>query len=68
MTQHPRNIAVIGPGVIGLEMARSMKRLGVSVTDIGHSRRILPKEDADHVDIIQDQLETVWRHIQIFSV
>lgn len=57
MTQQPMNMVVIGPGVIGLEMAQSMQRLGTSVTVMGRSGRILPKEDADHALIIQDQLE-----------
>jgi len=57
MTKQPKNLLVIGPGVIGLEMAQSMQRLGTNVTVMGRSGRILPKEDLDHSKIIQIQLE-----------
>jgi pyruvate/2-oxoglutarate dehydrogenase complex dihydrolipoamide dehydrogenase (E3) component len=57
LTEQPTNMIVIGPGVIGLEMAQSMQRLGTPVTVMGRSGRILPKEDADHGMIIQKQLE-----------
>jgi len=57
MTKQPTALAVIGPGVIGLEMAQSMQRLGTAVTVMGRSGRILPKEDLDHSKIIQNQIE-----------
>ena len=57
MTQQPKSMVVCGPGVIGIEMAQSMQRLGTLVTVLGRSGRILPKEDMDHAKIIQEQLE-----------
>ena len=51
------NLVVIGPGVIGLEMAQAMQRLGTAVTVMGRSGRVLPKEDLDHSKIVQSQLE-----------
>mmetsp|Transcript_35418 Transcript_35418/g.79486 ORF Transcript_35418/g.79486 Transcript_35418/m.79486 type:complete len:694 (-) Transcript_35418:174-2255(-) len=58
MTAQPKNLVVIGPGVIGLEMAQSMARLGTNVTVMGRSGRVLPKEDEDHALIIQQSLES----------
>ena len=57
MTKQPKTLLVIGPGVIGLEMAQSMQRLGTEVTVMGRSGRVLPKEDLDHSEIIRSQLE-----------
>jgi len=57
MTKQPRKLVVIGPGVIGLEMAQSMQRLGTQVTVLGRSARVLPKEDEDHASTVQNQLE-----------
>jgi len=57
MTKQPKNLVVIGPGVIGMEMAQSMQRLGTQVTVLGRSGRVLPKEDEDHASIVQSQLE-----------
>ena len=57
MTEQPKKLIVIGPGVVGLEMAQSMQRLGTDVTVVGRSGRVLPKEDLDHSEIIKSQLE-----------
>lgn len=57
MTRQPKKMVVIGPGVIGMEMAQSMQRLGTQVTVLGRSGRVLPKEDEDHASIVQSQLE-----------
>lgn len=56
MTQQPKRLAVIGTGVIGMEMAQAMQRLGTNVTVMGRGR-ILTREDVDHCEIIQSQLE-----------
>mmetsp|Transcript_29064 Transcript_29064/g.41548 ORF Transcript_29064/g.41548 Transcript_29064/m.41548 type:complete len:671 (-) Transcript_29064:105-2117(-) len=57
MTKQPKKLVVIGPGVIGMEMAQSMQRLGTQVTVLGRSGRVLPKEDEDHASTVQSQLE-----------
>lgn len=56
LTKQPKKMLVIGAGVIGLEMAQAMQRLGVSVTVVGRSGRILPKEDEDLSLIVKDQM------------
>lgn len=57
MTHQPKTLVVIGPGVVGIEMAQAMQRLGTEVTVMGRSGRILPREDIDFCNIIQSQLE-----------
>ncbi|MEA3491589.1 MAG: dihydrolipoyl dehydrogenase [Campylobacterota bacterium] len=43
----PKSIAIIGVGAIGCEMATFFNAMGVAVTLIGHSPRLIPNEDAD---------------------
>ena len=57
MTHQPKKMVVIGPGVIGIELSQAMQRLGTSVTLLGRSGRVLPKEDEDHAKLIQRSLE-----------
>ena len=57
MTHQPKKMVVIGPGVIGIELSQAMQRLGTSVTLLGRSGRVLPKEDGDHAKLIQRSLE-----------
>ena len=56
MTKQPKNLVVIGAGVIGLELAQSMQRLGTSVTVLGRSGKVLPKEDQDMAMLVRDQM------------
>ena len=56
LTSQPKNLIVIGAGVIGLEMAQAMQRLGTSVTVLGRSGKILPKEDEDLAQLVKDQM------------
>ena len=56
LTSQPKNMIVIGAGVIGLELAQAMQRLGTSVTVLGRSGEILPKEDQDMAKIVKDQM------------
>jgi dihydrolipoamide dehydrogenase len=44
----PRKVAVVGAGVIGLELGQALSRLGVSVTMLGGARgRVGPMSDPD---------------------
>ena len=56
LTKQPKNMLVIGAGVIGLELAQAMQRLGTSVTVLGRSGRVLPKEDEDLAQVVKDQM------------
>lgn len=57
MTDLPKRLGVIGSGVIGMEMAQAMQRLGSAVTVFGRSGRVLPKEDEDLSGIVKAQME-----------
>lgn len=56
LTSQPTNMVVIGAGVIGLELAQSMQRLGTPVTVLGRSGKILPKEDEDMAILVKEQM------------
>lgn len=57
MTELPRRLAVLGTGVIGMELGQAMQRLGSSVTMFGRSGSVLPKEDSDLSLIVKEQME-----------
>ena len=56
LTKQPKHLVVIGAGVIGMELAQSMQRLGTPTTVLGRSGRVLPKEDEDMAQIVYDQM------------
>jgi pyruvate/2-oxoglutarate dehydrogenase complex dihydrolipoamide dehydrogenase (E3) component len=56
LTKQPKHMVVIGAGVIGLELAQAMQRLGVSVIVTGRSGNVLPKEDPDMALIVKEQM------------
>jgi len=56
LTKQPTRMVVIGAGVIGMEIAQAMQRLGTSVTVYGRSGKVLPKEDQDLAAIVKEQM------------
>jgi pyruvate/2-oxoglutarate dehydrogenase complex dihydrolipoamide dehydrogenase (E3) component len=56
LTKQPKHLVVIGPGVIGMELAQAMQRLGTRTTVLGRSGRVLPREDEDMANIVKQQL------------
>lgn len=56
LTSQPKNLVVIGAGVIGLELSQAMQRLGTSVTVLGRSGKVLPKEDEDLSQLVKEQM------------
>ncbi|SFJ61451.1 Pyruvate/2-oxoglutarate dehydrogenase complex, dihydrolipoamide dehydrogenase (E3) component [Halobacillus dabanensis] len=52
----PESLAVIGGGVIGVELSQAMSRLGVDVTMIEGNEHILSKEDDEIVQIAERSL------------
>ncbi|MBK5252661.1 MAG: FAD-dependent oxidoreductase [Peptostreptococcaceae bacterium] len=54
----PRSIAIIGAGAIAIEMAQALSRLGIRVTIIQRSGRILKKEEPELSEILMRRLET----------
>jgi pyruvate/2-oxoglutarate dehydrogenase complex dihydrolipoamide dehydrogenase (E3) component len=56
LTNAPKKLVVVGAGVIGLEMAQAMQRLGVPTTVLGRSGQILNKEDPDMALVVKEQM------------
>jgi pyruvate/2-oxoglutarate dehydrogenase complex dihydrolipoamide dehydrogenase (E3) component len=57
LTQLPHRIAVIGAGPIGCELAQAFVRFGSQVCVFEQMGRILPLEDADAAEILQQQMK-----------
>ncbi len=56
LTELPRRLAVIGAGPIGCEMAQSFARFGSQVCLFERTDHILPREDADAAQVVQEQM------------
>ncbi|HET8843567.1 MAG TPA: FAD-dependent oxidoreductase [Ktedonobacteraceae bacterium] len=52
LTRLPPSLLIIGGGPVGVELSQALARLGVQVTLLQRSARILPKEDPDVSDAI----------------
>ncbi|MGK7931691.1 MAG: NAD(P)/FAD-dependent oxidoreductase [Microcystaceae cyanobacterium] len=57
VTTQPKSLAVIGGGPIGCELGQGLHRLGVKVTLIASRNQLLPKEDSDASQVVEDQLK-----------
>ncbi len=56
LTELPRRLAVIGAGPIGCEMSQAFAGFGSQVTTLELEPRVLPREDADAAEIVQQVL------------
>ena len=56
LTGQPKQLAVIGGGAIGCEMAQAFARLGTAVTLFDHAPQVLASEDADAAAIVARRL------------
>lgn len=56
LTKQPSHMVVVGAGVIGMELAQAMQRLGTPTTVLGRSGRVLPKEDEDMADVVKQSM------------
>ena len=57
LTELPRRLAVIGAGPIGCELAQAFAQLGSEVLLIESTHGILPREDRDAAQVLQQALE-----------
>ncbi|MBI3877117.1 MAG: FAD-dependent oxidoreductase, partial [Verrucomicrobia bacterium] len=55
LTELPRRLVVIGGGPIGCELAQAFLRFGSAVTLLNDVARVLPREDADASELVQQQ-------------
>lgn len=51
----PQRLLVLGGGPIGCELAQSFARLGANVTIMDMVDRLLPREDADVAEVVQEK-------------
>jgi pyruvate/2-oxoglutarate dehydrogenase complex dihydrolipoamide dehydrogenase (E3) component len=56
LTELPRRLVVIGGGPIGCEMAQAFARLGSQVTHLMPDAHVLPREDADAAEVVQQAM------------
>jgi pyruvate/2-oxoglutarate dehydrogenase complex dihydrolipoamide dehydrogenase (E3) component len=57
LTQCPKRLAVIGGGPIGCELAQVFRRFGAEVFILERGDHLLPREDADAAEIVQQTFE-----------
>jgi len=55
LRKKPNKMLVIGSGPIGCELAQSFHRLGIHVTLLNRSDRIMPKEDIEISNYVKDK-------------
>ena len=65
LNARPESLAVIGAGSVGVELAQAMSRLGVEVTLIEASPRVLPAEDPEVGERLRKALEA--EGIKVFT-
>lgn len=56
LTEPPGRVVVLGAGPVGSELAQALARLGAEVTLIARGPRILPREDADAVAVVERRM------------
>ncbi len=57
LTQLPERLAILGAGPVGVEMAQAFARFGSEVTLIDQAPGILPREDRDAAEVIEQSLQ-----------
>jgi pyruvate/2-oxoglutarate dehydrogenase complex dihydrolipoamide dehydrogenase (E3) component len=55
LREKPESMIVLGGGPIGCELGQTFSRLGVKVTIIQHSPQLLPREDVDVAEFMQNR-------------
>ena len=53
----PKHLLVLGGGPIGCELAQSFARLGIKVSQVELAPQLLPREDKEVAEIIQESLK-----------
>jgi dihydrolipoamide dehydrogenase len=57
LDQAPEHMIVVGSGVTGAEFASAYQSLGIPVTLVSSRERVLPGEDADAAQVLEDVLK-----------
>ncbi len=58
LTELPEHLLVLGGGYIGLEFGQMFRRFGSRVTVIHREEQLLPREDTDVAEALQEALES----------
>jgi len=56
LTEQPRQLAIVGGGPSGCELAHAFARLGTHVTLLESGRQLLPREDRDAASVVEARL------------
>ena len=56
LTEAPARLLVIGGGPVGCELSQAFARMGCEVTIVESGGRLLPREDADAAEIVQQSM------------
>ncbi|MEA2599028.1 MAG: hypothetical protein QOF89_20 [Acidobacteriota bacterium] len=56
LTELPKRLVVLGGGPIGCELSQAFARLGSQVTQLNQEAHILPREDADAAEVVQQAM------------
>jgi nitrite reductase (NADH) large subunit len=65
LSDHP-NVAIIGGGLLGLEIARALRNRGADVKVVEFFDRLLPRQlDAQGASILQEQIEMMGIEVRI---
>jgi pyruvate/2-oxoglutarate dehydrogenase complex dihydrolipoamide dehydrogenase (E3) component len=65
LTELPGRLVVIGGGPIGCELSQSFARFGSRVTHLNQEPHILPREDADAAEIVQQAMIADGVHFEL---
>ncbi len=63
LTELPEKLVVVGSGVTGAEFASAYHALGADVTLVSSRERVLPGEDADAAEVLEEVLERRGMHV-----
>ncbi|WP_245604242.1 NAD(P)H-quinone dehydrogenase [Nocardioides aequoreus] len=63
LTETPEHLIVVGSGVTGAEFASAYTSLGVEVTLVSSRDRVLPGEDADAAEVLEQVLTRRGMHV-----
>ncbi len=64
----PHHLIVLGGGYIGLEFGQLFRRLGSKVTIIQRAKQLVPREDAEIAEAVQNIMEEDGIHVELSTI
>ncbi|CAN5808981.1 hypothetical protein BH23PLA1_BH23PLA1_26800 [soil metagenome] len=72
LSERPDSLAIIGGGAVGVEFGQALARLGVEVTILEMGKRLLPMEDPEVSELVQDLFQRegikVFTDVEVIGV